>query len=97
MAAAVPLAQQGLDPGKVTLIHNGIYKLVITLSAHDTRQRLSSSTSMKGVRQGRGQAKPWLQETTAVVEKRQLLAWAVIHKVTRERQSNVSRTKPTTL
>lgn len=37
MAAAVPLAQQGLDPGKVTLIHNGIYKLVITLSAHDTQ------------------------------------------------------------
>lgn len=64
MAAVVPLAQQGLDPGKVTLIHNGIYKLVITLSAHDTGQRLQLKTSMKGVGQGKRQAKPWLQETT---------------------------------
>lgn len=48
----------------MTLIHNGIYKLVITLSAHDTGQRLQLKTSMKGVGQGKRQAKPWLQETT---------------------------------
>lgn len=97
MAAAVPLAQQGLDPGKVTLIHNGIYKLVITLSSHDTGQRLQLKTNMKGVGQGKRQAKPWLQEITAVVEKTQLLAWAVTHEATRERQPNVGPTKPTTL
>lgn len=60
MAAAVPLAQQGLDLAKVTLIHNGIYKLVITLSAHDIGQRLQlkHKRSMKELGRGTDKQNP---------------------------------------
>lgn len=44
VAAAVLLAQQGLDWAKVTLIHNGIYKLVITREHVTQGSDFSSST-----------------------------------------------------
>lgn len=58
MAAAVPLAQQGPDLAKVTLIHSGIYKLVIT-RVHMTQGRLQlKHKKYEGVGQGTDKQNP---------------------------------------